>query len=392
MQALLDVLADRHDAPPQLDAAGWEAFLAEASRHGVSALAHHRLQGRPVPPQVLQALERHHVKNKLRNLRLVARVAALLGALRAQAISVVVLKGLHLAQTVYADTALRAMADADLLVRASDLDRAAQTMRALGWGQGAALMAEGGHQLPTFELDGVQVELHWTIEDDAAPFAVDIAGLWERAQPVCIGQSQALGLSPEDLLLHLCMHTAYGHGWRQFDGGLRQLGDIAVVVRHHVSTLDWHTFATRAVAWRVRRCVWLALITARDLLGVAVPEAVFDHLAPPQPHAPWIALARELVLGNHYADLARCLPVLGQSSMHKRWRLLSPVARWRVRLFPGRRSLRRVYPGLEGRPALAQVAHWKDLAIDLLRLAFDAGHRRVQARERERHRVGTKHL
>lgn len=384
VQALLGVLAGRNDSPHRLDAAGWDAFIAEASRHGVSALVYRELaHSEYAPPHVVRSLERHYLGNRLRNLRLYARLSALLEALRAEAIDVVVLKGAFLAQAVYADAALRAMTDADLLVRACDLERTARTLRTLGWNQ-AAPIPEGGHQLPTFELEGVQVDLHWNIEDDGAPFAIDVAGLWERTVPAHISHAQALALSPEDLLLHLCLHTVYGHGWKQFDGGLRHLADIAALVRCQTSTLNWSTFVSRAKAWRVDRCAWLGLITARDLLNACVPEAVFNRLAPPQPHAPWVQAARELALGSHYTELARYLPVLGRSWMNKHWRLRSRKARWGVHLLPARASLRRAYPSLEGHPSLAYVAHWKDLTEDALRLAFDAKHRALWSFERER--------
>jgi hypothetical protein len=384
MQALLDVLSGHNDPRPALDVPGWETFAAEASRHGVSALAYRAL-GRDghAPAHVVQALESHYLRNRLRNLRLYARLTVLLNALAAQAIDVVVLKGAFLARVVYPDAALRPMSDADLLVRSNDLERAAHTVRELGWTQ-AAPVPEGGHQLPTFELAGVQVDLHWSIEDDAAPFAIDVGGLWQRAVPVRLGEVQALALSAEDLLLHLCLHTAYNHGWLQFDGGLRQLADIAAVVRHYESTLDWSAFAARAHAWRASRCAWLSLVTARNLLRADVPDAVLDWLAPAHCHAQWTRTAVMLALGSHYADLARCLPVVGRSWMNKRWRVLPRNARWRALLLPTPASLRRVYPALKGRAAIAHVAHWKDLASEVFRLGFNAGDRARWSLERER--------
>ncbi len=384
VQVLLDVLAGRADTPHSLDAAGWETLVAEASRHGVSALAYQALaHGGYAPRRVVQALEGHYLRNRLRNLRLYGRLAALLDALTAQAIDVIVLKGAFLAQAVYEDAALRPMSDADLLVRHSDLERAARAMRALGWRQSPAL-PEGGHQLPTFELAGVQIDLHWSIEDDAAPFAIDVAGLWQRAVPARVGRAQALALSAEDLLLHLCLHTAYNHGWLQFDGGLRQLADIAAVVKRYESTLDWSVLAVRAQAWQASRCVWLGLVTARDLLRAGVHDAVLDRLAPSQPHDRWIQLASRLALGSHYAELARRLPVLGRSWMNKRWCRLPRGGRWHALLLPAQASLRRAYPALDGHPTLAHVAHWKDLAGEMLRIGVSAEDRALWSFERER--------
>jgi hypothetical protein len=192
-----------------------------------------------------------------------------------------------------------------------------------------------------------------------------------------------LALSPEDLLLHLCLHSAYGHGWKQFDGGLRQLADIAAVVRHHAATLDWHRVGQRAHDWRAERCVWLGLVTARDLLQAPVPDAVLDRIE--QPQARWAHFARELALGAHYAELARHLPALARPWVDKHWRRLSRLGRWRQCVVPGRASLKRVYPTLEARAPLMLAAHWKDLAGDVLRIVFDRRGRALLSRERERH-------
>jgi len=384
VQALLDVLSGHHDAPPQLDAAGWQAFLAEASRHGVAALAYRSLaDGGHAPQHVVQALESHYLKNRLRNLRLYAHLFAVLEGLAAQAIDVVVLKGAFLAQAVYEDAALRPMSDVDLLVRPQDLERAARAMRALGWLQSPPV-PEGGHQLPTFELAGVQVDLHWSIEDDAAPFRVDGGGLWQRAVPARLSQASALALSAEDLLLHLCLHTAYNHGWLQFDGGLRQMADIAVVVRHHEATFDWPAFTARALAWRAGRCVWLALATARDLLRVGIPDSALSGLERAQPNGCWSRTGRELVLGRHYAELARRLPVLGRSWLNKRWWRLPRNARWRAIFWPAPASLQSAYPALKDRARLAHLAHWMDLASEVLGLGVSAPARALWSLERDR--------
>ena len=109
---------------------------------------------------------------------------------------------------------------------------------------------------------------------------------------------------------------------------------------------------------------------------------MLDRLAPPQ--ARWPLLARELALGSHYVELARRLPALGPPWIDKRWLRLSRIARWRAQLLPAAASLRRAYPKLEPHARFMLLAHWWDLAGDVLRLAFDATRRTLVSRERER--------
>jgi hypothetical protein len=282
---------------------------------------------------------------------------------------------------VYRDAALRPMSDADVLVRVDDLARVAAVLNAAGW-RGGEPLAAGGHQLSTFQRDGVPVDLHWSIEDERAPFAIDVDGLWDRAVPMRIGAARARALSPPDLLLHLCLHAGYGHGWKQFDGGLRHLADIAEVVRHHGATLAWDDFVARAQAWGAQRCVGLCLVTVHDLLDAPVPAAALQNLPPAQPR--WRRVARELATGGHYVELARYLPVLARPWIDKRWRGLAPAARWRELLLPAAATLRHEYPSLEASAPLRVMAHWKDLAHDVGRASLDARGQALLARERER--------
>ncbi len=389
VQALLDVLACRRMAPAKLDAAGWEGFLAEAARHGVSALVAHALRHGTdaVPAHVAHALEHQLLRNRMRNLRLLARLSDLLAVLAVAGIDVMVLKGAHLARAVYEDPALRAMSDVDLMVRKPDLERSAQTLIGLGW-HGSPPWPAGGHQLPAFEHEGVQIDMHWSIEDTEAPFSIDVAALWQRAVPLDFGRARALVLAPEDLLLHLCLHTAYGHGWRQFDGGLRQLADIAAGVRRHASSLDWDAFVARARAWRVERCVWLALAVARDLLAAPIPDGVSARLISLSPAVGgWTDDATALALGAHFEELASRLPALGRTSLNKRWRRLPLWSQWSDMLWPPPAALSRSYPALANRPLATRVACWRDLALDVARVLGRHGHRRSWRREQRRHAV-----
>ncbi|MDD5167885.1 MAG: nucleotidyltransferase family protein, partial [Syntrophales bacterium] len=105
----------------------------------------------------------------------------------------------------------------------------------------------------------------------------DPGGLWERAVPVQIAGCDALILSPEDLLLHLCLHTSYQH---QFAFGLRPSCDIAETISYFGSSLDWQTIAERAALWGWQRGVYLALRMAEELVGAHVPRDMLERMQP----------------------------------------------------------------------------------------------------------------
>ena len=94
--------------------------------------------------------------------------------------------------------------------------------------------------------------------------------------PVQFGASRTLGLSPEHLLLHLCTHASYHHG---FEFGIRSLVDIAATIRRFGDALDWAVVERQCRTWRWQRGVGVSLSLARELCGATVPSTVLDSLS-----------------------------------------------------------------------------------------------------------------
>jgi ribosomal protein S18 acetylase RimI-like enzyme len=419
--AALLALFDEGAAPGhtiELDDSGWREFGAFAFRHCVAPQAWDRLRrsgcGRSAPAWALHGLERSYVRTGLDNLRLYGRVAPVLHRLAAEGIEVIVLKGAYLAAAVYAERALRSMADVDLLVRRDDLARTATVLCELGWSWPGAKAATGeagvhppagmpaappptatvaavatprdDHHLPPFVLAGVHIEVHWHIEPACSPFDIDIDDLWRRARPATIAGAAARALAPEDLLLHLCLHVSYNHGWLPFRDGLRPLRDIAACAAHPTLRPDWDTLVQRALDWRAGHCVWLTLSLARDLAGAQVPVEAIARLALGGSSVRQFDCAIELMLAGHYDAVERTIPALGRLWFRKVWQELPPVARWRIALWPGQESLLRLYPRLAGRrlAPLRRTVYWLRLGADALRATLlPVGHR-LRAEDRRR--------
>jgi hypothetical protein len=77
-----------------------------------------------------------------------------------------------------------------------------------------------------------------------------------------------MGLGNEDLLLHLCAHTAYLHC---FEFWLRSLHDLSLLVTQCGRALDWDRIAAQAREWRWTRATSLALVLAADLWRTQAP-------------------------------------------------------------------------------------------------------------------------
>jgi hypothetical protein len=133
------------------------------------------------------------------------------------------------------------------------------------------------HSRPFVKAGSIKIELHHTIQHASSAFKICVDGLWRRAQPAPIGNTHVLVLSPEDLLLHLCLHTAFDH---HFLFGLRSFCDLFEVIRHYRNDIDWDELVHRSREWATIKYVYLALALATELLEAEVPEEVLADLKP----------------------------------------------------------------------------------------------------------------
>jgi hypothetical protein len=81
-----------------------------------------------------------------------------------------------------------------------------------------------------------------------------------------------LQFTPEDRLLHLCVHLAWGNG---FDAHLRGVVDIAETLR---AEIDWEVFEQRAIAANAAQVSVAAIELAVWLLDAPVHGNVFRRL------------------------------------------------------------------------------------------------------------------
>jgi hypothetical protein len=259
-----------------------------------------------IPNTVLALLRESYLVNGLRNALLYQDLREVLGGFHWQSIPVIVLKGAHLAHLVYETIASRQMADIDLLVKQSDLPKAAASLIKLGYSceievcdiQAWRETHPGSHHLPSFAKPAhPRIEIHWTILHLRDPG--EIAGCWQRARPAIIAGIETRVLSPEDLVVHICLHSRL----HRFSQGLRPLWDLSQAIRHHQREIKWDQVRSCARAWQAERCVHLGLWLGKILMHAPVPETVLKSLQPDDFDADWAALAQEIVLAGEDVPL-----------------------------------------------------------------------------------------
>jgi len=223
---------------PSLSPSDWDRIIEQSVNNGVGPLLYQSLEKieaeTDIPDEVLLKLRKIYLVSALRNLRLYQQLSKILSALQKAEIPVIVLKGACLAEKVYCNIALRPMVDIDLLVR-KDIDR------------------------PTY------------------PFTIRIEGLWERCRQSIIADFPVLILSPEDSLLHICVHDTHPRSNIFF----KSICDIAKIIHNYQEELKWDELERRAhQGGMVKYPVYLMLLLTRDLLGAAIPDNMLDSLKP----------------------------------------------------------------------------------------------------------------
>lgn len=333
----------------RLSPGGWNSLLFQAERHGLAPLLDHCVRsacpGFRIFPDAARRLKRAVHIGAGRNMRIFNELSLMLETLRSEGIPVIVLKGVHLACTVYERTEHRQMQDVDLLVSAPDLQRTADVFEGLGYAATEVFQVEQvltrSQHLPAFTRHGsIPVEVHWNLERPTSPFTVDVDGLWQRATWEKLAGVDVQVLAVEDLLLHTCLHAAYHH---RFIVSLKVFTDVDRILQRHGTDLDWEVLAARAVQWGAARPVHLCLFLARNLLGAAVPEDSLRKLQPADFDPDLAAAAREQVLA--FSEDRPFVPWLSRKHARlwgREWSWGSPSF-WFGRFFLPRRTLSRKY-------------------------------------------------
>ncbi|MFN8492590.1 MAG: nucleotidyltransferase family protein [Caldilineaceae bacterium] len=353
-----------------LSADEWGELFTLAGQQGVFSVLWHRLQSNgqqnQIPVPLHQRMQDRTYAASVRNLRLYHELGVILTGLRAQNIKVIVLKGAHLAATVYPHPGLRSMNDIDLLFLPTDVLAAVDVLQALGyqpstpilWGNNLA--AE--RHLPRFGKPGdvvAGVEVHWALTPPGQAYTIGMDEWWARATPMVLAGVEVFGLCPEDLLLYICEHATYQH---QFLQRMRFLCDIDMLVRHYAHALDWAQVQQRAQDYHWAKGVHLALLLAQQLLATPVPSTVLQQLQAPGFSAHLTAIAIEQSFAD-YAAAGAISDYFAQLSVASSWREKAKIVWRRLWLPPQTIARFHTSPGSSSKLYVTYLARYKDLLM-----------------------------
>ena len=306
----------------------WGGVLELAGYHGVGPLLYRSLStlcSDLVPAESLARLRQRTQAGALLNRLLAQELVVLCEAFAAHGVPVIPIKGATLAVSAYGDLTLRDFTDLDLLVPKGSIAEAQAVLLAQGYERrdpsskpGETDHEEGPYHVFIKKRTLFRVDLQSVMAHQHFVFQLDRPEFWKRRTPVPLANKTVQGLTPEDLLIVLCVHGSK-HAWE----ALKWMCDVAELLRAH-DHMDWDRIFSRASTWRCRRMVLMGLSLAHRLLDAPLPEAVQARLSADSDVQMFSHRMPATLLANHRAGVneeqAAALYFSLKDSWWERWR------------------------------------------------------------------------
>lgn len=216
------------------------------------------------------------IENTKRNLALASETLRLLDALETQGVPAIAFKGCLLSAAAYGSIAARKAGDIDLLVRKSDVRRAAEILAGCGYDPFRKRTPAELRGLLALDCEWelinrerhIGLDLHWEFNGKNSGLFMPIQQIWSRQQTMKFFGRKVRCLCREDLIFMLCLHATKHHLQT-----LEWTYTIAQVVNQSEG-IDWEIILQEAESSKATRLLNLGLLMADEIYGLSLPEKV----------------------------------------------------------------------------------------------------------------------
>lgn len=248
----------------------WKRLAAAADRHGVLPVVGANLRrcdpaATGLPEDLAARFEIAVLENAAVRERDAARLAAGLARLREVELEALLLKGIALTLHVYEEPWVVTSQDIDLVLRPGP-----------GWEKGKGEEKEIRKALYTHGIE-CDLETHHDVTLNGV-LPVDFARIWREARRLSFRGVPAWRMSPEDLLISLCVNGCR----KRFR--LKVLFDVAETLRRG-GPFDPERLGRLAREGHCEGIVHAALVLARGTLGAEIPAGLLESLRLSAPRA-----------------------------------------------------------------------------------------------------------
>ncbi|MBW1701578.1 MAG: nucleotidyltransferase family protein [Deltaproteobacteria bacterium] len=252
----------------------WYRLINIALYNGLASLLYRHLKDLelfPLAPEWFEeALEKVYNKTVFHNLRILRFLNDLGQILKKENIPVIILQGAALLMSVYDDPGVRPMEDIDLMVRPDHRRRLQRIFQEMGFSSDSIYP-------DTYRKGIIYIDIHVDILSSerihARKWVMNTGpeDIWNSALPLMDKSIPLYRLTPFDNLIALSNHLLKHNLER-----LKWFMDIREIILAESGTFDWDRFVFRCRESGSDRCVLYILLLARRLLGLEVPEIIFD--------------------------------------------------------------------------------------------------------------------
>ncbi|MBT4640767.1 MAG: nucleotidyltransferase family protein [Deltaproteobacteria bacterium] len=288
------------------DSINWEYFVSLTVRHRVWPIVYRVLSSQnsiDIPEEELSKLKQLNRKNSLKALAFSAETSRVVSEFNKIGIPSLLLKGVALAQQLYGDISLRPSRDIDLLIQPSQLQKANQVLKQLGYQhqyfdiepfspqQMRMLLKRNHHHNYKHPHRSVVLELHWKFKANFFGKFNEIEHSNDNSFSIDINNVQVKILNRRDNLLYLCVHGSL-HGWFR----LRWLQDF-VLLSKMMTKEDWKDLWKRAKDQEILHILIQGCVLAHSLFDIPITLDLSDTNTPRKFLKPMIFQSLESISG-----------------------------------------------------------------------------------------------
>jgi len=260
----------------------WDYLAQRASQHKLLPLLYWNLKEfeEEVPEKILKSLKLNFNRNAKNNLLMFGELINLLNLFEKEEVNAIPYKGPLLAISAYNNLVLRQFDDLDIFVDKNNILKVKEILISNGY-------------TPQFDLNGfkerrfiqsqreykffnseteVNLEIQWQFQGVSFSVSDDLGFTdTENIEIIEINNKRISSLSPENMLLVLCIHAS-GHYWDR----LSWICDVSELIQS--KNIDWEYTIKKADELGIKRLLWVNLFLAVDLLGLNLPNDIIKHL------------------------------------------------------------------------------------------------------------------
>jgi hypothetical protein len=261
----------------------WDYFSETIIKNGIAPIYYANfMKGsniKLIPKQHFLEFKEAYYKTLSKNIILYDSFKQLIQVFTDNNISVIVLKGMFLAEKLYKDIGLRQISDIDLLLKYNDIEKAGNLLMELGFENLNLKLKRDFYKNKHFIFlkKGVIIELHQHVFHYTEKFNIDINKYWSQAKPQLINGVNAFVLSDIDMVQQLCIHL-YIH-LREGKFSLISFYDIIFFIQSLNNNFKWSLLFENSKQDNCLKEISIILLIIDKFIGSFLTEDEFKIIS-----------------------------------------------------------------------------------------------------------------